>query len=102
MKKIYVSLIVQWCEEGDAYRDYYKFKNPYIEVPEDEMEEDEDVVGWYAEGIFEDQIATIIEEYYNGEKYTVGGGDYDEEQESYTLWVNIDEDEDDDDELDDE
>ncbi len=97
MKKIYVSLIVQYFEEGDAFRDYYELKNPHIEVSEEEIEEDEDVVGWYAEDKFAGQIAAIIEKHYYGVDYTISGGDYDEEEEIYMLRVNIG-----DDELDDE
>ena len=88
MKKIYVSLIVQYYEDDDAFRDYYDFKNPYIEVSEEELTEDIDVLKWCVEDKFAGQIAAIIEKHYYGAEYTVEGGDYDED--TYMLRVNID------------
>jgi hypothetical protein len=90
MKKICVSLVVQYCEDDDAFRDYYDFKNPYIELTEEELEEDEDVLKWCVEDKFAGQIAAIIEKHYYGAEYTVEGGDYDEGTKTYILRVNID------------
>ena len=90
MKTICVSVVVQYYEEDDAFRDYYEFKNPYIEVPEGEIEEDEGVLACYAEETFAAQITAIIRKYYYGAVYTVEGGDYDEDADTYMLRVNID------------
>jgi hypothetical protein len=81
MKKIYVSLIVQCFEGDDAFREHYTFKNPYILVPEHVT--DEDTLVSYATSEFESQIVAIC-----GKDYDISGGEYCEEEESFTIWIN--------------